>query len=135
MTKISLRISALVTLSFLLGTLACSNSTGPKAGPTSGHWTGSPDVYLPLDFTVMQTDTIITGSGTIRSPEDSVEKLAVIGFVPTVSDSTPVIMTFSAENVVPAVFIGALSADGKTMTGTLTVTFIATTDTVTFTRK
>ena len=128
------RGAALVLCSLLLVS-ACSDSTGPKAGPTSGHWTGSPSVYVPMDFSLMQTDTIITGTGTAHPPADSAEAMSVIGFVPTVTDSTLVVMTFAVENLVPAVFIGALAPDGRTMSGTLVVAFVATQDTVTFTRK
>jgi hypothetical protein len=92
-------------------------------------------VYFPVDFTLTQTDSIITGTGRVFPPADSSQQMSVIGFVPTISDSTPVIMTFSVENVVPAVFIGALRPDGNTMAGTLLVAFVGTQDTVTFTRK
>lgn len=116
---------------------ACHDSTGPKVapGPTSGHWTGSPSGYGPMDFTITQTDTLISGSGTIHGPDGTVEPMDVIGFVPTATDSTPVIMTFSAENVVPSVFIGALSQDGAHLIGNLTITFVSQVDTITFLRQ
>lgn len=114
----------------------CHDSTGPKAaGPTSGHWVGTPSVYLPMDFTISQNDTLIAGTGTLSAPSGD-QPMDVIGFTPTATpDSTEVVMTFSAENVVPGIFVGGMSQDGKTIHGTFQVAFLGTQDTVTFTRK
>lgn len=127
----------LLILALALEAGACHDSTGPKVtpGPTSGHWSGTPSGYGPMDFTITQTDTLISGSGTIQAPDGTVEPMDVIGFVPTVTDSTPVIMTFSAENVVPAVFVGALSLNHNVLNGSLTITFVSQTVSVSFARQ
>jgi hypothetical protein len=103
--------------------LACHNSTGPasRAGPLSGHWLGGSEHYGPMDFVLTQTDTLITGSGVFKPPA-SPQAMAVIGFY-SQAPAANVVLTFSAENAVPAVIVGHVSAQLDSITGNLMIAF------------
>lgn len=45
------------------------------------------------------------------------KQVAVIGFYSSTNTATPVILTFSAVNTIPAILFGRLSVDGDTLSG------------------
>ncbi len=110
------RIASLCVAVAVILLAACAESTSPS-GPFSGHWEGAPPDYPALDFTLMQRDSLLTGSGAIAltSPVPYTQPLLVIGtdFRATLA------LTFSSENTIPAIFRGSLSANGDTLDGRL----------------
>ena len=124
-------------LAVLLGVVAivaCDDSTAP-GGPVAGRWrndTTLSTLSTPLEVTLVQHDTIIEGGGMYGGAVT--KQVAVIGFYSSAGGPTPVILTFSAVNVIPAIFFGRLSANGDTLSGQYQWTYGALPDTVTFTR-
>ena len=132
-----LRRFPLVALTVLAGAvtiLACDDSTAP-GGPVAGRWRNDTTISTltrPLEVTLVQHDTVIEGSGMYGGATSS--QVAVIGFYASSPTPTPVILTFSAVNVIPAILWGRLSANGDTLSGEYRWTYGATPDTVTFIR-
>ena len=113
--------------------MGCSDSTSP-GGPVAGHWTGSPAGYAPMDFNLKQTDTLISGSGQLGGTRP--QPMAAIGFYSTnPTFANRVALTFSAENTIPAIFLGNLSANGDTLRGTFTIMDHIPVDTLAFIRS
>ncbi len=113
-----LRVGLPCAIAALCSIAGCSDAMAP-GGPFSGHWAGTPPDYPALDFSLTQRDTVLTGSGTIALtyPAPYTQPLLVIG-----NDyRTTLALTFSAENTIPAIFRGSLSANGDTLIGRLQV--------------
>ena len=115
--------------------LACGDATGP-GGPLTGRWRTDSilsTLGIPLDVTLTQRDSVIEGSGMYGG--NTPRQVAVIGFYSSAAIATPVILTFSAVNTIPAILFGRLSANGDTLSGEYRWAFDAIPpDTVTFVR-
>src|SRR6266511_2858484 len=128
MTRLRLVFRLLTMLAAV--TQACSESNAPS-GLLSGRWR-SDSAYGGVEFTLTHRDTVIDGRGVVLSTPP--KALAVIGFYSSLSVDDPVILTFSAVNTIPAIFIGHLTTAGDSIIGSLQLTFNQLKDTVAFSR-
>src|SRR5882672_6797642 len=93
---------ALVVAACAVTALACDGATAP-GGPVSGRWqldSTHSTFSTPLTVTLVQHDTIIEGGGMYGGTTQ--KQVAVIGFYSSLATPTPVILTFSAVNTIPA---------------------------------
>ncbi len=113
-----LRVGLPCAILALCSIAGCSDATAPS-GPFSGRWAGTPPNYPELEFSLTQRDSELTGSGTITLtyPAPYTQPMLVIG----TDFRTTLALTFSAENTIPAIFRGSLSANGDTLVGRLQV--------------
>jgi hypothetical protein len=86
-----------------------------------------------MDFVLTQTDTLITGSGEFTAPATP-QAMAVIGFY-SKAPAANVVLTFSAENAVPAIIIGHASSQQDSITGNFMIAFTSTQEPATFVRQ
>lgn len=113
-------VSKLVCLALLAGavaTVACNDSTAP-GGPVAGRWKSDTllsSFTVPLSVTLTQHDSVIEGDGMYGGTLP--KQVEVLGFYSSAGGPTPVILTFSAVNTIPAVLFGRLSTNGDTLTG------------------
>ena len=95
----------------------CGDSVAPD-GPVGGSWRS--DTVLStlktlIDVHLTHRDTVIEGRGVYQA--DTPAEMVVIGFYSSTSTPTPVILTFSAVNTLPAILFGRLSSNGDTLSG------------------
>ena len=118
-----------------LAVLACDDSTAP-GGPVSGRWrtdSALSTLGATIDVALTQKDSVIEGRGSYIGVFST--EVVVIGHYASSLTATPVILTFSGVNIVPAVLFGRLSANGDTLSGEYRWGFGALPpDTVTFIR-
>ncbi|MEX2155984.1 MAG: hypothetical protein WD773_03995 [Gemmatimonadales bacterium] len=118
---------------FFAGAAACDASSGP-GGLLSGHWVSDTSFSVTIDITLTHRDTVIEGRGTMFTTTP--HQLSIIGFYSSIaSNPTPIIITFSGVNLVPAIYFGTLASDGRSMRGEYRWAFGIAPDTVTFIRQ
>jgi len=106
---------ALTFIVVITASWACDDSTGPESGPLAGRWRSPASVsYDGVTFTLRHEESLLIGEGTLEKTPP--ERALVIG---QTSPGNNVHLTFSAENTIPALFLGTVSADGGAMTGTI----------------
>ena len=116
-TRIIRSSRALTFIVVIAASWACDDSTGPQGGHLAGRW-ASPQspTYPALTFTLQHEDSLLVGNGTLEKTPP--ERAVVIG---QIRASGTLHLTFSGENTIPALFFGTASADGRSMTGTISV--------------
>lgn len=114
--------------------LGCSDSITP-GGALSGRWRADSNLStlgIPLEVTLVQRDTVVTGSGMYGGTNPRV--VSVIGHYSSLPVDTAIILTFAAVNTIPAIMFGRLSANEDTLSGRYQWTIGLPEDTVTLVR-
>ena len=84
----------------------------------SGRWRADSTlstIGLPLEVTLSQRDSVITGSGMYGGANPRL--VSVIGHQASLAIDTTVFLTFAAVNTLPAILFGRLSPNGDTLSG------------------